>query len=70
MTGWELKLELEHLHCRRWHIKIEGHSSLHQEGILAQFSVLLSMFITVLGMDGWMDGCLDTLLEESVLIII
>ncbi len=38
----ELELELEHLHCRRWHIKMEGHSSMHQEGFLGAifFSVV------------------------------
>ena len=67
----EREPELEHLHCRRWHIKMEGHSSLHQEGLIfwRNLPVLLSVSDTVLGMDGWKDGCLDTLLQ-SVLIII
>lgn len=51
----ELELELEHLHCRCWRNKMEGHLSLHQAGFLAQFTVLLSISITVLCMDGWMD---------------
>ena len=47
------------------HQNRRGYSSLHQEGFLL-FCWLLSISITVLCMDGWIGGCFDTLLEESV----